>query len=70
MFKRRLVLLFVVLVSVFLLEAPCPAHPDGYVVCNAICEYPNYCMSSAGGYCYFDAVVETCFDGDYDPCCH
>jgi hypothetical protein len=50
-------------------EGGCTRTPDGYIACNAHCAYPASCLSGGGGYCYKDLVVNTCFDGGYDPCC-
>ena len=70
--KVRLVVLLALLCSLAVTlptSAFCVAKQDGYVVCNARCTYPNLCVGGGGGYCYYDLVVNVCFDGEYDPCC-
>lgn len=51
-------------------DAKCPRTQDGYVVCNAICQYPANCVAGGSGYCYKDIVVNACFDGGYEECCN
>ena len=44
---------------------------DGFVVCGASCHYPHMCFidTPRPAYCYYDVIVDTCFDGAYDPTC-
>src|ERR1043166_5477035 len=70
--KGRLVMLVALLCSLVLslpTYAKCPRTQDGYVVCNAHCTYPNNCVAGGSGYCYYDLVVNVCFDGAGEPCC-
>lgn len=74
---RTLIISLVITASVLIVADAnaCTCHrPDeksGTLVCNATCTYPDVCDNTTytEGYCYHDNVVNTCFNGTYDPCC-
>jgi len=50
----------------------CTQPSNGYVVCQADCQYPATCVTNQSNpyyqYCFYD-FVDACFGGGYDPCC-